>query len=50
MKHLAFVAALSSTLLATVAFVGCSEDKPIENPPGTCDPAKEQCEDGGSGG
>lgn len=52
MKHLALATALSSALFATFAFVGCSsEDKPIENPPGTCDPTKEQCEgDAGTGG
>jgi len=53
MKHLAFATAVSSTLLAAaVTFAGCSsEKKPEENPPGTCDPTKEQCDpDAGPGG
>lgn len=57
MKHTALAAAVSSTLLAAAiassfAFAGCSsEQKPVTNPPGTCDPTKEQCDgDAGPGG
>jgi len=51
MKHLAVATAFTSALLATLAFAGCSsEQKPAENPPGTCDPTKEQCDDAGAGG